>query len=187
MGRSSDVDAWFARLDHPLKPAMQRVREVLLEGDPRLEECIKWQCPTFTYEGDLASINPIAKKHVTLLFHTGAQIPGRHTHLEGGESTARLMKFADLADVEAKRPALTALARVWCDWKASASMQPALSGGTTSVAKQRAARMGAKKAPAKKRPAAKKPAAAKRPAVKKKPAAKKPALRKKIARRARRK
>lgn len=117
MARSREVDAWFARLDHPLKPEMLKVREALLDGDPRLGECIKWQCPTFTYGGDLASINPIAKQHVSLLFHTGAEIPGYHHHHLEGEAHAHFMKFMDGEDVEAKRPALAALARVWCDWR----------------------------------------------------------------------
>jgi hypothetical protein len=170
MTRSPEVDAWFARLDHPLKPAMLRIREALLEGDPRLEECIKWQCPTFTFEGNLASINPLAQKHVSLLVHTGAHIPGRPRHLEGGGGTARVMKFADLADVEAKRPALAALARVWCDWKAS---------GTRSAAKARKPvrkpvrkKVPARKAPGRKVPAKKtktktKTTAVKRPAARK--------------------
>ena len=32
-------------------------------------------------------------------------------------ATARTMKFADLADVQAKRAELTALCRAWCDQK----------------------------------------------------------------------
>ena len=54
---------------------MLAVRDVLLEADPRVDECIKWQAPTFTYQGNIASFFPRAKKHVSLMFHHGAALP----------------------------------------------------------------------------------------------------------------
>ncbi|MCH7552614.1 MAG: hypothetical protein IIC82_01255 [Chloroflexi bacterium] len=48
---SPEVDVWFERLEHPLKDAMQRVREVILGADARMGECIKWSVPTFAYRG----------------------------------------------------------------------------------------------------------------------------------------
>jgi hypothetical protein len=120
---------------------MMRVRQALLDGDARLGECIKWQCPTFTYEGDLASLNPLAQKHVSLLFHSGAELTGQHHHLEGEIHTGHFMKFMDEADVEAKRPALAALARVWCDWKDRAvpKVKATVKAKATAKAKSKAA------------------------------------------------
>jgi predicted PhzF superfamily epimerase YddE/YHI9 len=51
MRRSKTVDAWFARYENPMKSVVQRVREIVLSADPRIDECIKWQAPTFTFEG----------------------------------------------------------------------------------------------------------------------------------------
>jgi hypothetical protein len=116
--RSREVDAWFAKLDHPLKDAMQRARRHILAADKRVEETIKWQCPTFTFNGNIVSINPKAKSHLSLLFHTGAQIPGKLPKLEGGGGTARYMKFTDLKDVEMNKAALRKVIKAWCDWKA---------------------------------------------------------------------
>jgi hypothetical protein len=56
---------------------MLSVRDVLL-SEPRVTECMKWQSPTFVYEGNIASIDPHAKQHVTVLFHRGAEIPGKY-------------------------------------------------------------------------------------------------------------
>lgn len=84
MPKSPEVDAWFESYEHPMRDAMMRVRELLLEADPRLGECIKWKSPTFTYEGNLASFNPRTKAHVSLMFHSGAQIPGEHPRLLRG-------------------------------------------------------------------------------------------------------
>jgi hypothetical protein len=115
---AADVDAWMQAYDNPMQPVVQRVREVILAADPRVTETIKWQSPTFVFKGNIASFNPRSKQFVSLLFHTGAQIPGDHSILEGGGDVARYARLMDLADVETKRTALEAVIRAWCDWKA---------------------------------------------------------------------
>jgi hypothetical protein len=107
------VDAWFDEYEHPAKDAMLRVREIIL-GDERMTETIKWKSPTFMYQGNLASFNPRTKSHVSLMFHTGASIPGDHPRLLGGGDTARYMKFDDLAEVEDAREELEAVVDAWC-------------------------------------------------------------------------
>ena len=117
MARNKDVDAWFSRSDNPRNDVMLRLRAVVLGADPRIDECIKWQTPTFTYRGNLASFNPRSKLHASLLFHTGAKIPGRHKLLEGTGSTARVMKIASISDANAARPEIERIVRTWCDWR----------------------------------------------------------------------
>ena len=112
---NTDVDAWFDRYDNPMKAAAQRTREVLLAADPRLDETIKWSTPTFTYKGNLVSFQPRAKQFVSLLFHTGASIPGDHPLLEGGGDTARYARLANLEAVERATPQLETIVRAWCD------------------------------------------------------------------------
>lgn len=93
---------------------MRKVRATILAADPRVEECIKWSSPTFTYEGNLASINPQAKRFVSLMFHSGASIPGSHPLLQGGGDTVRYMQFVDEADLKAKKAGLTKVVKAWC-------------------------------------------------------------------------
>ena len=114
MGRSAEVEGWLDDFDHPLKDAIARVREIILGADARVEECIKWKSPTFTFLGNIASINPKTKKKVSLMFHRGADIPGRHPRLTGGGGTVKYMYFADSKDVETQRAALEAVICAWC-------------------------------------------------------------------------
>jgi len=111
------VNDWFSNYDNPLKAEVQRVREIIMAADERMEEKIKWQAPTFMYKGNLASFFPRSKKHVSLMFHTGAQIPGDHPHLEGEGETARNMKFADMAEIEARKDELESIVEAWINSK----------------------------------------------------------------------
>lgn len=132
MGRSSAVDAWFAKYDNPMKAVVERIRAIILAADPRIDECIKWQAPTFTYRGNLASFFPKSKQHASLMFHLGAQIPGTHPRLEGSGDTGRVVKLASLAEVTAAKRDLEKLVKAWCDWRdAEAATSP---GATTRPA-----------------------------------------------------
>jgi hypothetical protein len=112
--RSAEVDAWFTAREHPMAEAMQRARQLILEADPRVTESIKWQTPTFAYRGNIVSFNP-AKKMVSLLFHRGAEIPGDFPRLEGDGRLARVMRFADVGEVEEGADELQAVIRAWCE------------------------------------------------------------------------
>jgi hypothetical protein len=50
------VDAWFAELDHPLKPLMQRVREIILDADPRMSEIVQYGTVQFVYASPMANL-----------------------------------------------------------------------------------------------------------------------------------
>ena len=111
--KSPDVDAWFEKYDNPMKPMLLAVRDVILGCDERVSETIKWQAPTFAYEGNIASFYPRSKQHVSLMFHTGAKIPGDFPSMEGTGDTSRIMKFVDLADVSAKTAELRSIVAAW--------------------------------------------------------------------------
>ena len=131
MPRSKEVDAWLVRYDNPMKDVVQRMREIILSADPRIEECIKWQAPTFTYQGNLASFFPKSKQHASLMFHQGALIPGKHALFEGSGSTSRVVKLGSVAAANAAKRDLIAIVKAWCDWKAETS-------GTKSKVKAKA-------------------------------------------------
>lgn len=117
MPRSKEVDAWFAKYENPMKEVVQKVREIVLAADTRIDECIKWQAPTFTFEGNLASFFPKSKKHASLMFHQGAKIPGRHPLLEGSGAVSRMVKLGSVKEASAAKAQLIAIVKAWCDWR----------------------------------------------------------------------
>ncbi|MDQ4214928.1 DUF1801 domain-containing protein [Microbacterium capsulatum] len=108
-----DVDAWFERYDNPQKPLVMAVRDAILAVDDRVTECVKWQAPTFVFQGNIASFFPKARNHVSLMFHAGAALDDGSGFLEGDGATARSAKFVSEADLAAKLPALQAVVRAW--------------------------------------------------------------------------
>jgi len=117
MRRNKAVDQWFARYDNPMKDVVVRIREVVLGADRRIDECIKWLAPTFTYEGNLASFFPTSKQYASLMFHLGARIPGRHKRLEGTGNTSRVMKIDSVAEANRAKADIEKIVRAWCAWR----------------------------------------------------------------------
>lgn len=120
MPKRAEVNAWFRRYDNPMKDVVMAIRDVVLGADKRMDECIKWQAPTFTFEGNLASFFPKSKKHASLMFHTGAQIPGKHPRLEGTGKTSRMLKLGSVEEVEAAKADIEAIIAAWIEWKSGA-------------------------------------------------------------------
>ncbi len=107
------VDTWMDSYDNPMKKVVQAMRKVIM-ADERVTEDIKWQAPTFMYKGNIASFFPRSKKHASLMFHKGAEIPGVFPNLEGDGKESRSFKVASLDDLEAKKDELTAIVNAWC-------------------------------------------------------------------------
>jgi hypothetical protein len=128
---SPEVDAWFHRYENPQKALAMAVRDLVLEADARVGECIKWQAPTFVYEGNIASFFPRAKKHVSLMFHSGAALPDPSGILEGEGATSRSLKILDHDDLAAKAPALQGLVRSWIESRDGAQSTRKDEGMTT--------------------------------------------------------
>jgi hypothetical protein len=114
MSNSADVDAWFAQLDHPLKPVMQLVRETILGADARIHEVVKYGTVSFECGSPMGSFVQVKeKKHVSLMFNAAGRLTGSFPHLEG--KSVKYLRFKDAAQVESTADELRAITRAWCD------------------------------------------------------------------------
>jgi hypothetical protein len=93
---------------------MRRVLDVVLAADGRLAAYVKYGSLQIGFKGDLAAFVQYDKKRVSLMFGRGARIGGDFPHLEGAGPSARFMRFADVAEVDAHASELAAVAMAWC-------------------------------------------------------------------------
>lgn len=120
------VDAYMARLKHPLADVAAALRQAILEAHGDIGEEIKWNAPSFFYTGPMRPFSPKEyKRHVAvfnlhrkdcirLVFPNGARIPDTSALLEGDYADGRrLASFASMADVRSKQAALQKAVRKW--------------------------------------------------------------------------
>lgn len=74
LNRNPVVDSFLESLDHPLKPAIERLRLAILDADDAITEHIKWKAPSFCFNSvDRVTFNLRPLHHVQLIFHRGAK------------------------------------------------------------------------------------------------------------------
>ena len=113
MNKNPEVDQFLATRNHPMLTEIQKVREIILATDDRIEETIKWKSPTFMYKGNMASYFMNAKDFVSLMFHKGASIMDSSGLLEGDGKETRVARFYNLNDIESKKEALQQIVQKW--------------------------------------------------------------------------
>jgi len=100
------VNEFMDKLDHPFKAEVQAVREIILSVNKNITEEIKWAAPSFSYKGYIVTFNLWAKQHVHLIFHNSEVVNIKNEILEGNYPTRRMVYFADMKAVKAKKAAL---------------------------------------------------------------------------------
>jgi hypothetical protein len=116
MRADPEVDQWFTSLQHPLKPVMQRVREVILGADQRMVELVQYGTVQFVYMSGLCSFVQVKDaRRVTLMFNAAGRLKGDFPHLEG--KSVKYMYFSSMADVEERAAELQAIATSWIAYK----------------------------------------------------------------------
>lgn len=114
LGGKEEVDAYMAKLEHGMKPEIELLRDIIRGANPKLQERVKWNSPSFYYQKDLCAFHLRPKEYVQIVFvfYDGNMIesPGL---LEGAYKDRRLAKFYSLEDIEQKRPALEQFVNDW--------------------------------------------------------------------------
>jgi uncharacterized protein YdeI (YjbR/CyaY-like superfamily) len=94
--RDRRVDAYIAKSADFAKPILTRLREVVHEACPDVEETIKWGAPHFMYRGNLCAIAAF-KAHCAMGFWKGSLVVddvGRSAEAAG--HLGRITKLSDL-------------------------------------------------------------------------------------------
>ena len=74
--QSEAVNQFMEKLEHPLKAEIEKVRELILSSDEQITEHIKWNAPSFCYQGEdrvTFRLFP-AVDSFQLIFHRGAKV-----------------------------------------------------------------------------------------------------------------
>lgn len=103
----SAVDEFMKKLSHPLKAEVQMIREIIKNVNKDITEQIKWNAPTFSYNGEyLVTFNLWEKKKVHLVFHNPMISKVKNNLLEGDYDHRRMAYFSNKKDIQAKQPLL---------------------------------------------------------------------------------
>jgi uncharacterized protein YdhG (YjbR/CyaY superfamily) len=105
--QAEQVHEFMEKLDHPFRAEVQMIREIIKNVSPEINEQIKWNAPSFSYQGaSLVTFNLWEKKRIHLVFHNPMISKVKSTLLEGDYDHRRMAYFTDQKDIQAKRPAL---------------------------------------------------------------------------------
>lgn len=121
-----EVDAYMAKLTHPLADVAAALRKIILSTDPEIGEEIKWNAPAFFYIGELPPFNPKEyKRHIVvfnfhqrdrirLVFPSGARVKDKSGLLEGDYPDGRrLALFHDMREVQSRKAVLQRVVKQW--------------------------------------------------------------------------
>ena len=103
----SAVDAFMQKLNHPFKAEVQMIRDIIKNVNKEITEQIKWNAPTFSYQGEyLVTFNLWEKKNIHLVFHNPMISKVKSNLLEGDYDHRRMAYFSDKKDIQVKKSEL---------------------------------------------------------------------------------
>lgn len=112
-------------LEHAEKPAVQKLREIIMSVDASIGEEIKWNAPSFYTTEHFATFHLRAKKGVQVVLHLGAKprpdadarkhVADPAGLLEWRGADRATVTFAGLADVETKRDSFAKVLQQWIE------------------------------------------------------------------------
>lgn len=120
--RATTVDAYMEQLAHPHKAAIQELRAFLLSLDPRIQEEVKWNAPSFYLTDNFATLRIHPAPILQLVLHAGSkkqtrpksfQVEDPHGLLTWPAQDRCVVTFARPSDVGAN---LAYLKPIVLDW-----------------------------------------------------------------------
>jgi uncharacterized protein YdhG (YjbR/CyaY superfamily) len=107
VSRTDKVDEFLENLSHPRKAEVEAVRSIIKGVDKNIAEEVKWNAPSFNYKGEyLVTFNLRETERIHLVFHNPRIPEVKSALLEGNYKDRRMLYFADMDDIKAKKTAL---------------------------------------------------------------------------------
>jgi len=107
VSRMDVVDEFLRGLSHPLKAEVEAVRAIIKGASKGINEEIKWKAPSFNYKGEyLVTFNLRDVNRIHLVFHNPMIAKIKSDLLEGDYKDRRMMYFANMKDITAKKSEL---------------------------------------------------------------------------------
>ena len=98
------IEGYIGNAAAPTQPLLVHLRELIKQAEPKLQENIKWNAPSFEYNGKIVCNMMAFKKHVNFMFHQGKELKDSHGVLVNiGEKSnmkglKQLEKLSDLPE-----------------------------------------------------------------------------------------
>jgi hypothetical protein len=117
------AESFLTALEHPFKPEILALRQIILAADASITEEIKWNAPSFRTSEHFATFQLRAKDGVQIILHRGAkprepsaeglEVADPDSLLEWLGKDRASVTFRNLDEVERRRPAFAQLIRHW--------------------------------------------------------------------------
>lgn len=95
------IDVYIAKSADFAKPILTRVREMVHEACPEVQETIKWGSPFFDYKGQMMCAIAAFKKHCALIFWKASLIDGLPPN--GDKSRGSFGRITSIKELPSKR------------------------------------------------------------------------------------
>jgi uncharacterized protein YdeI (YjbR/CyaY-like superfamily) len=120
--QSEAVNQFMTTLTHPMKAEVEAVRNIILNASEQITEHIKWNAPSFCYNGeDRVTLNLHAQDRIQLVFHRGSKVKNAQDFvfedstglLEWLAADRAIIKLHNIEEVLAKKVALAEVVNQW--------------------------------------------------------------------------
>jgi hypothetical protein len=121
---TEEVQAYITESKHALKSEMELLRSIILSSNKKITEHIKWNAPSFCFDGeDRITFNLTKKDCVQLIFHRGAkvkEVKGNKPIMEDktglfewASQDRAIVKFYNSEEIHSKKNKLKKVIRDW--------------------------------------------------------------------------
>lgn len=122
---SNLVKDFLNNLQHPLKPVILEVRKIILDSNQELTEHIKWNAPSFCFNGeDKVTMKLFPPKNIQVIFHRGVKVKQQPKDkliqdntgiLKWSSNDRAVATFIDIEDVKLKSSKLSEIVIRWIE------------------------------------------------------------------------